>query len=103
MARKVIPHNNYISEHINDLVRLKAPESSYEIYCKRFHTIKIPTENDCNNCPYFSGLLQGYGHQCNWEDIVPVETTELEIPSSAKQKEFLRVSKLIDRGLLKKG
>ena len=40
MARKVIPHNNYISEHINDLVRLKAPESSYEIYCKRFHTIK---------------------------------------------------------------
>lgn len=103
MARKVIPHNNFIGGNINDLLRNKAPESSYEVYCKKLHTIKVPTENDCTNCPYFSGLLQGYGHQCNWEDIVPVETTELDIQPSEKQKEFLRVSKLIDRGLLKKG
>ena len=103
MARKIIPHNNFIAGHINDALNDEVSENNYEIYCKRLHTIKVPTTNDCAGCPYFSGLLHGYGHQCSWEDIVPVETTELDIFPSEKQKEFLRVSKLIDRGLLEKG
>lgn len=103
MARKIISHYNFISGDINLLNQTNAPEGNYEIYCKRLHTITNPTADLCNSCPYFGGIMDGKGHECIWEDINPVEVNELYIEPNDKQKEFLRVSKLIDRGLLQKG
>lgn len=77
--------------------------NDFTIYCKRAHTLKTPTADDCNNCPYFHGYLNGEGYECVWEDVNPVEVDFLEIYPKDKEKELMRVSKLIDRGLLNKG
>ena len=103
MAIKTIKHYNFMSGNINDLSRYGAPDSNYEVYCKRAHAVKAPTLDDCSQCPYFGGFMGGNGHECVWEDVNPVEVNELYVYPLDKQKEFMRVSKLIDEGWLQKG
>ena len=100
---KVVPHYNKIKRHINDSLRSHAPSSEREVYCKRLHVVKEPDEEDCNNCPYFAGFMMGYGHNCYWKDVVPVEDEEVVINHEDVQKEFMRVSQLIDKGYVQKG
>lgn len=102
MARQVISHLNYISQNINDSVEQSALIHEREIYCRKLHAITEPLVDDCMNCPCFGGLLQGNGHECIWEDILPAETGEWEVFPYDKQKELLRVSKLIDKGYIQK-
>lgn len=103
MARKTIRHLNYISGDINYVAQSDSPDISREIYCKRLHKICEPLEQDCASCPYFGGLMQGYGHECIWQDLVPVETEEWTVYPEDVDKELLRVSQLIDKGYVKKG
>ena len=101
MALKVINHLNYIGEYPTPPQDTKP--SDLEVFCKRYHDIRAPLITDCGNCPHFAGIMQGYGHECIWEDVVPAEVDEWIVDHSDRQKEFLRVSKLIDQGYIKKG
>ena len=96
-------HYNKIGHEINESLT-EYPSNDREVYCKKLHTVKEPEEADCMGCPYFGGLMQGYGHECVWDDDVPTTfDTEQVVDWEDRNKEFLRVSKLIDKGVLKKG
>lgn len=96
-------HYNKIGHEINESLT-NYPSSDREVYCKRLHTVKEPETQDCVGCPYFGGLMQGYGHECVWEDDVPTTFDDEQVVDWAdRNKEFLRVSRLIDKGVLKKG
>ena len=103
MAIKQVNHLNYIGHHINESLQLGMPQSDREIFCKRLHAIKEPTNEDCQDCPHFAGFMMGYGHNCYWEDVVPVENEEEIIPYDDRQKELMRVSQLIDKGYIQRG
>lgn len=100
---QTISHLNYISGNINDVAQSNSPTMSEEVYCKKLHKICVPEMDDCANCAYFGGFMQGYGHECIWEDVIPAEYDEWQVAPDEVQKELLRVSKLIDRGLIQKG
>lgn len=102
MAKQMINHLNYISQNINDSDNESALVHEREIYCRKLHSIVEPLKRDCESCPCFNGLLQGEGHECVWEDVLPADSVEWEVYPYDKQKELLRVSKLIDEGLLQK-
>lgn len=103
MAIKPVYHFNFIGHEINESVSMGYPPSDREVYCKRNHIITEPTKDDCSNCPYFAGFMLGNGHNCYWEDVVPVETEEVYIVHEDRQKELMRVSQLIDSGYIQKG
>ena len=102
MAIKRVNHLNYIGHEINESVRYKYPTSDREIYCRQLHTIKEPTVDDCGSCPYFAGFMMGYGHNCYWEDVVPIEVEQYPVPHDNRHDEFMRVSQLIDKGYIDK-
>ena len=74
-----------------------------KVFCKRQDRVrKIPPEyKDCDKCPYLFGSLQGQGVECIWEDIKPDSLFGHYVYDP--QEEYLRVSELIDKGILKKG
>ena len=100
MAIKTIPHINHIADHIN---YLGDDPRKFEVYCKRAHRVYAPTTEECHACPYYGGFAGGYGHECVWEDCVPIEEITSTIAWEDRNKEFIRVSQLIDNGLIKKG
>lgn len=93
-------HYNKIADNINYV----QSQAEQEVYCKRLHKVTVPQASDCTECPYFGGVMGGYGHECVWEDCYPsIDNGPVVIDWNDRNKELLRVSKLIDRGLLKKG
>ena len=103
MAIQKVNHLNFIGHEINESIQFGYPTSDREIFCKRLHVIKEPTVEDCENCPYFAGFMMGHGHNCYWEDVVPVELEEIPISHEDRQDELFRVSQLIDQGYIQKG
>lgn len=111
MKTGIVYHKNWIEEEINESYE-NHPDvdgEEYEgrmIYCKKLHKLAEPLVTDCDNCPFFAGFMQGHGHECAWEDVLDdhyVTGDEMNIPWEAREKEFLRVSRLIDKGVLLKG
>lgn len=98
MAIKVVNHLNYI-----EYPAVNSTQSDMEVFCKRHHAVIAPTVSDCSKCPYFAGVMQGQGHECTWEDVVPAEVDEVIVNHSDRQKELLRVSRWIDKGYIKRG
>ena len=92
-------HYNKIAANINYV----QSEAEQEVFCKKLHKVCVPQEKDCTACPYFAGLMGGYGHECQWEDAVPSIIEDVIIDWEDRYKELIRVSKLIDMGLIKKG
>lgn len=103
MAVMVIHHMNAIGHEINESLEQGYPASDREIFCKKLHKVTEPNASDCETCPYFSGWMQGHGIECAWEDASMFKDTEVFVPHEDAQKELLRVSKLIDEGIIKKG
>ncbi len=102
MAVKQVYHMNAIGHEINESLA-NYPASDREIYCKRLHKITEPDAEVCDKCPYFAGWMQGHGHECKWEDVIDINRDEKFIPHDKVRDEFIRVSKLIDEGVIKKG
>ena len=101
---KQVYHQNLIGHEINLSLQYGYPESDRQIYCKRHHKISEPTAQECENCPYYAGWMGGYGHECKWEDYIPSGQSDTKIiRHQDAKKEMLRVSELIDKGVLKKG
>lgn len=102
-----VRHYNVMKEHVNSMER----DSDSSIYCKKQHAVTSVSSADCLKCPYFGGFGQGGCHECVWEDMSPYESNDNSdfdgaskvIPYEDRYKEFMRVSKLIDQGYLKKG
>lgn len=90
MAIKVVNHLNFVG--VNG-----------EVFCKHQHKVIAPVVADCSTCPYFAGVMQGHGHECTWEDVVPAELDEVVVPADGGADELIRVSKFIDQGYLQKG
>ena len=90
MAIKVVNHLNFVG-------------ANGEVFCKHQHKVIAPLLTSCSTCPYFAGVMQGHGHECTWEDVVPAELDEVVIPADGGADELIRVSKLIDQGYLQKG
>lgn len=102
----LVYHRNWIEEEINESYNNHpdVPEG-YEgrkIFCKRRHAVIEPMETDCDDCPYLAGFMQGHGHECAWEDVINHGDTK-DINWEDRDKELLRVSKLIDEKIIKKG
>lgn len=107
MKLEKIWHLNNIGHEINESLRFGYPVSDREIYCKKLHKITEPLKRDCDNCPYLAGWMMGHGHVCVWDDIRD-EASEVEpkmrlIQHEDARKEMRRGSKLIEKGILKKG
>ena len=103
MANKTLVfHQNAIGHEISESLE-NYGDDDRKIYCKRLHVIKVPTETDCKECPYMAGWMQGHGHECAWEDVVGPQGNMRYISHKDVNKELLRVSQLIDAGILKKG
>lgn len=103
MAVKLVYHQNIIGHEINESVENKYPTSDREIFCKKLHKIIEPDAELCDSCPYFSGTLMGHGIECKWEDVIDINLDEKVIPYHMRQQELIRVSKLIDEGVIQKG
>lgn len=103
METAKIRHYNRIQTHINDALENDFPEGSRGVYCKKLHKVTEPETSDCSNCEYYGGLMGGWGHECVWEDEqLREEEHERVIPWVNRHKELLRVSKLIDDGIIAK-
>lgn len=76
-------------------------EGDSSVYCKKNHKIEKLTklQNQCFDCPYFYGTLQGAGVECGWEDT----SAEPIVAVTNPQRELLRVSKMIDDDIIQKG
>lgn len=103
MSRRIVSHLNFIGSHINESIQYERPIGDREIFCKRLHKIIEPDISICAECPYFGGLMGGYGHECVWEDLTDSEIIEWDVYPVDTVKEYFRVSKLIDEGILTKG
>lgn len=102
--KKEVYHVNLIGHEINESLKNKLPQSDREIYCKKLHKITEPDDHDCRNCKYFAGTAMGHGIECKWKDVVDdPHIDEVIVPHKNRRTELVRVSKLIDRGILKKG
>ena len=112
---KTIRHKNWIETEINYSQFL--PSSSRQVYCRKLHKITEPQLNDCSSCSCYHGVMMGKGHECIWEDVVPDDLNDTEngtftnrntdreareIEWKQRTAELLRVSQLIDQGILKK-
>ena len=103
MMRGTIPHYNFIGRHINDSLQDNRSQSDREVFCKKLHTVLEPEVKDCQGCPYFGGLMGGYGHECVWYDVYPSNLNSIMVEHKDRYKELKRVSDLIAAGELKKG
>lgn len=101
MAIKVVNHLNYISYPTS--YPQQSSSSDAEVFCKKRHAVIVPSIDDCTKCPYFTGVMQGHGHECTWEDVVPATMEEIVVSHNDRNNELMRVSKLIDQGYIKKG
>lgn len=104
MKTTQVTHYNLIQSHINTVLQDESPKTYREVYCKKLHKVWEPDAIECETCPYFGGLMGGYGHECVWEDVVAFyDDDEKVVRYEDRNAEMLRVSQLIDNGVLKKG
>lgn len=98
MAEKLgmVQHTNLVSgwEHPKE----------HEIYCKRDHRVKSVEISECEKCKYYRGAGHMDAITCEWEDTLAGGFYPSKTISMAKaQDELMRVSWMIDHGVLKKG
>ena len=92
-------HYNKIGHEINDSIN-EYPNSDRTVYCRLQHAILPPELRRCMNCPLFHDSLGSFGVACKWNDTVPQRS--VMVKHSDRYQELLRVSKLIDKGILQK-
>ena len=90
---KPVRHHNLIGREINESLDLypDMPEDR-EIYCRKLHKVVVPLAEDCANCPYLTGVEQGHGIECTWDDECEEEHV---VRHEERFKEYERVDKLI--------
>ena len=65
------------------------------VYCRMAHQVTKSLEN-CYACPLLSGVAQGNGVECMWDDAL----AESFVPLPDPKAEYLRVDHLIAEGIL---
>lgn len=71
------------------------------IFCKKKHELVnlMDNLNYCDKCTYIYGSLQGNGVECAWLDIFSEPYMQITDP----QREFERVSSLVENKILERG
>lgn len=92
-------HYNKIGHEINESV-INYPNSDRTVYCRLRHSILPPELRRCMNCPLFFDSMGAYGVACKWDDVIP--QSNVLVKHEDRQKELLRVSQLINAGILPK-
>lgn len=87
---------------IEQVNHLNYPDEKGKVFCRRFHKIrKMDLDgkfwNECVNCKMLAGSVQGEGVECLWND-----EGDYVYRCYDPKEELLRVSKLIDKKVLKK-
>ena len=75
--------------------------NSGRVFCKKVGKVIELDCDKCDKCEYLYGSLQGDGVECRWDD--PVKTAIGIYAVHDPNKELLRVSQLIDKGIIKRG
>ena len=90
--------------HLKSVNHFNYMDGNGRIFCKRQDKVRkvAPEYKGCDDCPYLFGSLQGMGVECMWEDIVPPPVPCGYFVHDSKE-ESVRVSNLVDKGILKKG
>lgn len=101
-----VRHYNVMKDHVNYLEK----DTDAAIFCRKRHEVVAVDTSECLKCPYFGGFGQGGCHECVWQDISPNGPDDSDfdgiskvIPFEDRYKELMRVSKLIDKGIISKG
>lgn len=90
-------------QHVNLVSGWENPKQ-HEIFCKKAHRVLSVDPKNCEKCPYFVGNGQSDSIICRWEDTLTNGNYNTKvIMRSEAQDELLRVSSLIDQGVIKKG
>ena len=98
MSNKLISHHNLIGHEINDsLSNYMDDPLDRTIYCRKLHQVLEPTKKECKNCPCLSGVEQGNGIECSWDDVLENEHV---VEHKDRYKEYERVDILIKQGQL---
>lgn len=89
-----------MNQNVERINHINYPDNNNKIYCRRLNrVITLDAEGKywetCNACPLFEGDYQGQGVECMWDD-----TENSSGYCSDPVKEQLRVSKLIDDGVV---
>ena len=92
-----------IVQHINKVSGWEHPKQ-HEIFCKQQHKLEAVNLKDCEQCPYFVTAGQMDAITCQWEDTLAAGDYDTKVVHKMDaQDELMRVSQLIDAGVLKKG
>lgn len=73
-----------------------------EVYCRKTNSVKVPSYDECMSCPYFHGVGSGTMIECEWVDEPPLMGDIRRVDWVDRNREKLRVSKLIDDKVIKK-
>ena len=98
MQKQLVFHHNLLGHEINESYEYFADDPfDRTIYCRKLHIVTEPKAKDCNNCPYLSGMEQGHGIECAWDDICSKDHV---VRHEDRYTEYERVDKLIKQGIL---
>lgn len=90
-----------MDKQVQKVNHLNRPDDKGRVYCKKLNKIRTMDAqfwDVCTTCPMFSGTVQGEGVECTWDEPADYYSVKVFDP----KEELLRVSKLIDQGVLKK-
>lgn len=88
---------NYLFANV---LHVNYPNTRDEIYCRRLHKLMKFDIKTCEKCPIIAGSAQGNGVECYYYDAI--SKYEAEPIVNPPHQEYLRISKLIDSGLVHK-
>ncbi len=101
MKKRLVFHHNRMSDKIVNGVSYSDDQLDHEIYCRKQHLVTVPLADQCGNCGYLVGFMQGNGIECAWEDVVAEENGKTVVNRHENRyKEYERVDILIKKGIL---
>lgn len=90
-----VQHVNFFTDYENDKEAI--------IFCKKTGRLYRANVAICEKCPYFVGMGRMDCVICQWKDVPPRgSNTRLIYPQDA-QSEAVRVARMVDDGIIKKG
>lgn len=85
---------------LGNVNHINYPNKRGEIYCRAVNKVIKMSSAKCETCPLLAGSAQGEGVECYYYDAIA--KSDIEPLINAPEEEQLRVSQLIDHGIVEK-